>query len=365
MMIRLFKHKKKGSLLIELLLGTSLASMMFLMLYQAYTSLNKSAQSIRNTSKMEVQKSIFAFHAQQDIMGMFFPQDTKILYTAVNKLTEKKENKKSVGKSQDSQQSEEESSADEKKEKENKKQERIFNEYKKYFPILKKTEKKITVSFVSTRQLLTKDNNQKESLITYSFEHSPVQQSNSQVYCLKRYEEKIGNEKTEKDKKKGYLLVEYVEDPSIHFIYGLIRENKEGPQEEKNELSKEKKEEKSVFDVWLENPNFEVCDSYAIEEPKDFLKKSFPYCVMFQGVAISRDGKKKSPFSYVFSCASSEFSMYMNCNYKKLLKIKEKKEDEEKQEIKKDDEKISPEGSYQNNNESNQQIQQEGEVHEI
>jgi hypothetical protein len=365
MMIPLFKHKKKGSLLIELLLGTSLASMMFLMLYQAYTSLNKSAQSIRNTSRMEVQKSIFAFHAQQDIMAMFFPQDTKILYTAINKLTEKKENKKSEAKSQDSQQSEEENSTNEKKEKENKKQEKIFNEYKKYFPVLKKTEKKITASFVSTRQLLTKNNNQKECVVTYSFEHNPIAGLNSQVYCLKRYEEKIDNQKTDKDKKRGYSLIEYVEDPSIHFIYGIVGENKKDHEGEINKPSEEKEEEKSIFDGWLKNPNFEVCDSYAIEEPKDFLKKSFPYCVIFQGVAISRDGKKKSPFLYVFSSVSSQFSMYMNCNYKKLLKIKEEKEDGEKQEIKKDDKKISPQTESQNNNESNTPIEQEGPAHEL
>ncbi len=316
--------KQRGSLLIDLLLGTSLASMMFLMLYQAYNSINKSTRAIKNTAIIESERSVFAHHMYQDVLSISFPVDIETFYTSINVLIKNE-------KQHDAVQKEDSSSTSDKKdkeEKEKKRQEKIFNSFLHYIPRLEKKENNISLSFVSTRQLLSSQLHDKESLITYSFEKIKMLGNNHSVFVLKRYEKLFNG----KDKKQphGYTLLSCVEDPDITLIRGVMpakkQDESESQQKNKNEQNKEeqkglkKEEKKTCFQEWKENPHFETVQELNSKTPEECIKYSMPYAIVIQGLLLSQDGKKRIPFTYVFSVPIAEFQCSVNCDYEELLK---------------------------------------------
>jgi len=229
-----FKKKLNGYFLLEVLLGMTIASGLFLTIYKAYDSIIKSVSFLKGMADLNSEKVIFHYNLKRDLASLYFPIEIDKIFDIAKKENSKKEK--------------------DLKESDEKKNKNRFEDYLKYFPILKNENENIILEFYSTREIFKNENSRSLSKIKYKFslrnDYSLEEEGKKiKIYTLSRSEKIYSkNDQKKEDKDKDYEILEFVRDPKITFIYSKIikgDENKKSEKIEKN-LSSENSEKKKM-----------------------------------------------------------------------------------------------------------------------
>ncbi len=312
-MSKLFFKKKFGYVLVEVMFAIALLSMMFLMIYGAYSTIFKSIRFLKNTNDLHKARTISMYHIKNDLICMYLPFEFQYIKELAKKLTKKDDSKKEQIKKKEDE-----------PEKYNKKIEEEFKYYMNFLPTLSiGTNEEITLTFYSTRLLLSDKNNKKLGKIIYKF--TPIKNTpnkKEKLFSLSRKE--IAIDEDEKNS-KNYNLIDFVEAPEIIFLTTVPpkkekKENanstqeikKENPNEESNKKNNEKE---NYFETFHEKMKYEELKKTEEINADDFLKKTnIPCIIKIQGIIHSSDRTKRLPFYFLLSIPNSEMFFYSICN---------------------------------------------------
>jgi len=361
-MKRIFNQKISGMSLIELMLVVALSSIIFIFLYQAYNSIYRAVQFSNATASLESKKALIFFHFYNDCSKLIYPANLSKICEIAYQTYKKPER---------------ESGDINKKERENETLKKEFEKLISPFPQTTRTETDITLSFLSTNSLLSSLTGHHLSKISYQLKKrsSPDQKKEKKsekeifYYTLLRKEVDCNDflDTSSKNKKenqdKFYLLAEKIAEPSITFWFPTIPIKKD-----KNEQENEKKNI-FPFKEWYAEPKFtEEKDIKKLTMENFFKISAIPYYIIFEGILISDDESKKTPFSFIVPIASAELFHEIICDYPTQQKKREEsthhyenKKDLEEGAIESNDSKI---GENKLNESTNpiDQSQQEGGI---
>jgi hypothetical protein len=306
-----FFKKKLGYVLVEVMFAMALLSVMFLMIYGAYSTIFKSIRFLKNTNDLHKSRMISMYHINNDLICMYLPFEFQYIKELSTKLSK---NDSSSAKTQIKEESE----------KDKKKTEEEFKYYMKFFPTLKiEKNEEIILTFYSTRLLLNDKNKKKFGKIIYKF--TPLKNTINQkekLFSLSRAEIPIDENE---NNYKNYNLIDLVEVPEIIFLVPIKpkkenEKNADSIQEMENfnqaEASNKKNNGKeNCFEKFHEKMQYEELKKTEEINAEDFLKKTNTPCLIkIHGILHSADRTKKLPFSFLFSIPNSELLFYSMCN---------------------------------------------------
>lgn len=321
---KIIKKKLNGSLLLELMLSLSIFSFIFLIVYKSYIAANKGSVFIRNSTDLHTQRSQVYFHLSEDLFSILAPNNLIKAYNLSEEIVKKEKNK-----------DKQENNKNDKEDKKNNKNKSLIKLYLNYAPKLIKKDKEISLKFITSRDLLTKE---KRHLIevTYSFIPTNSTYENKELYLLKR-SEKILFDK-ENNNLNSYTMLSFVSSPEIKFVIPIfdkkeneekIKNNKENNSNENNKENKENK--KSNFAEWKKNPKFKTVEKFEIENETELIKNSImPYEIIIEGDLISFDKSKKIPLNFYISLPISDYCMQLYCDFENEKKESNQNKKEKK-----------------------------------
>ncbi len=315
--------KHNASFLLELMLGISIASGLFFILFKVYNTILKGTQFVKNISDIETQKEQLRFNIIQDGITLILPIDILHMYEIANKINKKdtaetdKNKIETNNKKKDSKDNNNNNNKEKEKqtEEENNKLKKEFEEYLKYLPKIYKTEDGITISWITTRDLITKEK-RKVVEVTYKFEKIKLSnvEKNDSLYKLYRIERFLFDDK--KNKTKKYTMIKFVENPKLFFISPFFDKKAEA------KLLKEKeKEKKSFFKKWKNNLTYKTIYDQKISDIKLFLENPIiPFEIILECDVLSNDKEKKIPLMIRIPIAIAEYALELFLDFEQKNK---------------------------------------------
>jgi hypothetical protein len=260
------KHKEKGFLLFEFFLTSLLGSLLLLIFYQTYKAIGRSTKYIAANADYETGKNAFYFYLENDCLRSRLPFSFRGFFG----------------------------------EKDKKKRELFFREYiRPCMPVLKKNDKEISFSFVTSNKRVMKDITDSFSfiLVRYAFEKSSESNQEREMYRLVRYEGLLDDTFTVKEEKRS-LLLETVLDPQVFFIVP----DEKGIQESSPETVS-KKNKKDRYNQWEKKPCYKHVDVFAVEE-KETKSMAVPFSIFVEYTYFSRKNDKAYTSSHLVTFPS-------------------------------------------------------------
>lgn len=284
--------KLRAFLLFELFLSFTLSAILLLMLYQIYTSVQKTFFYINNEGVLDIQKNVTVNNISSDIMQIIFPAAMVDFYKELFRYLERKED----GKKEDSL-----SEAIRKQ-----------SEYVKFFfPSLQKEDKNIVFCLISARELFGNRNG--ITKIKYAFKKRVDAIRQVEYYSLFRQELYYDENLVLIKEGREHILIPILLDVSVKFFIpdvSLVKKDKKNMEEK----------EKNNFDgyyQWIGKKKYIVFDEYNFttdilntkREKGDFLSlvKFLPYTIHIKGMIATEDFSKKHDFEFYvdFPCTDA------------------------------------------------------------
>ena len=313
--------KHRASFLFELMLGISISSGLFFILFKVYNTILKGTRFVKNISDIEIQKEQLRFNIIQDGIALMLPSNILYMYEIANKInnidnvdsekTEKDKNEKTENNKPKVKISE----------KEKNKIKKEFEEYLKYLPKLYKTDDGFTVSWITTRDLITKEKRRIVE-VTYKIEKikTLTDEKNEPIYKLSRIEKFLFDDK--KNQSKKYTMIKLLENPNLFFISPIFNKKLEKENLNKNENN----ESKSFFKKWKNNLTYKTVHDQKILDTKSFLENpAIPFEIIFECNVLSNDREKKIPLIIRIPIAIAEYALELFLDFEQKNKeIKER-----------------------------------------
>ncbi len=322
--------KHKASFLFELMLGISISSGLFFILFKVYNTILKGTRFVKNISDIEIQKEQLRFNIIQDGIALTLPSNILYMYEIANKInnidnvdSEKTEKDKNENKNEKTENNNKPKVKISEKEKNKIKKE--FEEYLKYLPKLYKTDDGFTVSWITTRDLITKE---KRRIVEVTYKIEKIKtltgEKNEPIYKLSRIEKFLFDDK--KNQGKKYTMIKLLENPNLFFISPIFNKKLEKENENKNENKNEKTENKSFFKKWKNNLTYKTVHDQKILDTKSFLENpAIPFEIIFECNVLSNDREKKIPLIIRIPIAIAEYALELFLDFEQKNKeIKER-----------------------------------------
>jgi hypothetical protein len=156
--------KYKGSLLLELLLTTVLASVILTMLYKLYRTVFQSVEYVKIDNNFQIEKLTALYNIESDAFQLILPSEIEELYKKYIIYKKKSPNSESENKKV-------KEPIDKNSEKEKKELEKNIQKLNKFIPTIEKIDEKIIISWITQRALFTKE---LFSKVTYTFKKQKI-----------------------------------------------------------------------------------------------------------------------------------------------------------------------------------------------
>lgn len=290
----------KGSLLLELLLTTLLASIILTMLYQLYRTVFRNIEYIKHDNNMQIEKLTALYNIQSDAFQIILPPITEEIYKTYNSYKKKA----STNIQEENSLKKETQDTDKNREKEKKELEKNIQKLNKFIPTIETTENKIIVSWITARSLFSKE---LFSKVSYIFKKTKFSYQDQPIYTLYRKETPLDQTYTLEDKEKEYKLISSIINPDISCIFQTFNADKE--KKDVSESKEKKVEEKRKFSQWKERKTFEKKTKTDVLTLENFSESVLmPQTLRINGNILSNDKKKATDFLFTINFPPADFA---------------------------------------------------------
>ncbi len=297
--------KCKGSLLLELLLTTLLASVVLTMLYNLYRIVFQSVEYVKIDNSFQIEKLTTLYNIESDAFQLIIPSEIEELYKKYILYKKKLPNRELENKKI-------KEPTDKNTEKEKKELETNIEKLNKFIPTIEKTDQKITISWISQRVLFNKELFAK---ITYTFLKTKHIIENEPIYTLYRKETPLDATYTLQEEEKEYKLISYLVNPEVTFIVPISHES-ETPKELTSPKEK-KNDEPNKFLTWKKERKFEnrtKTNPLNLENFETFTL--IPQTLIIKAEILAENKKKRTDLFFTINFPFTDFAFEIFLNQK-------------------------------------------------
>lgn len=295
--------KYKGSLLLELLLTTVLASVILTMLYKLYRTVFQSVEYVKIDNNFQIEKLTALYNIESDAFQLILPSEIEELYKKYIIYKKKSPNSESENKKV-------KEPIDKNSEKEKKELEKNIQKLNKFIPTIEKIDEKIIISWITQRALFTKE---LFSKVTYTFKKTKDIFENQPIYIFSRKETPLDATYTLQSEEKEYKLIGSIINPEVTSIVSVAHEE-ETPKEPPSPKEK-KTDELNKFSTWKKERKFE---NKVKTDPLDLENFGtgtlIPQTLIIKGEILAENKKKRTDLFITvnFPCADFAFEVFLN-----------------------------------------------------
>lgn len=296
--------KYKGSLLLELLLTTVLASVILTMLYKLYRTVFQSVEYVKIDNNFQIEKLTALYNIESDAFQLILPSEIEELYKKYIIYKKKSPNSESENKKV-------KEPIDKNSEKEKKELEKNIQKLNKFIPTIEKTDEKITISWITQRALFTKE---LFSKVTYAFKKTKDIFENQPIYIFYRKETPLDATYTLQSEEKEYKLIGSIINPEVTSIFSVAHEE-ETPKEPPSSKEKKKNDESNKFSTWKKERKFETKVKTDPLDLENFGADTLvPQTLIIKGEILAENKKKRTDLFITvnFPCADFAFEVFLN-----------------------------------------------------
>lgn len=297
--------KCKGSLLLELLLTTLLASVILTMLYKLYRIVFQSVEYVKIDNNFQIEKLTALYNIESDAFQIIIPSEIEELYKKYILYKKKSPNRESENKKI-------KEPTDKNTEKEKKELEKNIQKLNKFIPTIEKTDQKITISWITQRVLFNKEFFSK---ITYTFLKTKHMAENEPIYTLYRKETPLDATYTLQEEEKEYKLISSLINPEVTFIVPTSHES-EIPKELTSPKEK-KNDEPNKFLTWKKERKFENRNKTEPLDLENFETFTLiPQTLIIKAEMLAENKKKSTDLFFTINFPSADFAFEVFLNQK-------------------------------------------------